>query len=196
MAYLINKDEVRVGVAYGYWGAYDPAAPLALPDDDVEFGGDWPDGWHPFGATNEGIRLAIEPDTETITIEESPTPALTIPNTIGITVEADLAEDTLENMLLGVGAGGEITTTAPAAGVAGTKRLKLTNAVNVLAVALEMQVAVPFWRRIRIPRNNATGRTEVSFRRAAENRAYGITFSSISDPGEIEIVEKYSEPTG
>jgi hypothetical protein len=189
MAYLINKDAVAVGVAYGYWGAYDPAAPLELPADTVPFGGDWPTGWHGFGATNEGIRLSMEPDVETITIEESTTPALVVPNTVDITIEADLAEDTLENMLLGFGGGGSIATTAPGPGTVGIKRLNLANTVKVLSAALEMQTTAGYWRRIRVPRNNATGRTEIAFRRAAANRAYGVSFASLSDPSEIDVIE-------
>jgi hypothetical protein len=191
MAYLINKDNVRVGVAHGYWARVEDEP--ELPADTVDFGGDWGSDWIGFGATTEGIKFGFEPETQSIHIEESSTPALVIPDTVEVTVETELAEDTLETMLISYGGSGSISTTAAGPGSIGKKELNMALGVQVVAVGLEMKTSGNFWRRILIPKANSVGNSETSYRRAENSRTYPVTFTSICDVEDIVIVEKTAD---
>lgn len=191
MPVLFDKSKVAVGVATLYLAEAD----TPLPANTTGYETQWEDPWTPGGGTSEGVSLSVEPDTTEINIEESATAALTLVNTLNITVESDLAEDTLETMKFAYGGGGTLTTTAATTSEPGIKELTLSAELGVLAVGLEMKTRGGLWRRIYIPRCNSTGTTETSYRRTENARTYPITLSSISEPEEVKIIEKTDEPT-
>lgn len=192
MPVLFDKNKVAVGVATLYMAEGD----TPLPELTQGYETAWPEPWTPGGGTAEGVSLSVEPDTSEINIEESATAALTLVNTLAITIESDLAEDTLETMKFAYGAGGTLTENAATADLPGYRELTLSAELGVLAVGLEMKTRGGMWRRIYIPRMNSAGTTETSYRRTENARTYPITLTSISEPHEVRILEKTAEPTG
>lgn len=187
---LYNKQNVQVGIAI-LWLC---EAGEEFPDLTEGFGVTWPSPWRHPGATNEGVSFSVEVESQQISIEESATPALVVGTNVAITVEADLAEDTLENMQLAYGAGGNLTTTAATQTMPGYKRLTLSADLGELAVGLDMKLRNGMFRRIHIPIMNSVGTTETSYRRAESARTYPMSLQSISDPEEIYIDEYMEDP--
>jgi len=200
MPVLFSKDKVAVGVATLYIAPADTEMPpLSHTYEEV-----WPEPWTPGGGTSEGVSLSVEPDTSEITIEESPTAALILGNTLNITVESDLAEDTMETMKVAYGAGGTLSVHAPTALLPGYKELTLSADLGIVAVGLEMKVrrsasdpgAGTFWRRYYIPRATSAGTTETSYRRTENARTYPISLTSISEPHEVRVIEMTAPASG
>lgn len=200
MPVLFNKNNVAVGVATLYVAPAD----TEMPELSHSYDDPWPEPWTSGGATSEGVSLSVEPDTNEIPIEESPTPALILGNTLAITIESDLAEDTMDTMKLAYGAGGTLTVHAATAVLPGYKELTLSAELGILAVGLEMLVrktpsdpsSAKFWRRYYIPRMTSAGTTETSYRRTENARTYPVSLSSISEPEEVRIIEMTAPATG
>lgn len=172
------------------WAAADPAfdvttldeVPLFTPDDAA---------WSTFvsaGATNEGFKVNVETSTTQITIEEQSTPVGETVESKAIGIEAVLAESTLESMRYSWG-GGVITTNAAAAGVAGRRRMRLSDDIEYYVAVLETRNFDGFARRLVVPKVSITGSGEVSFRRAADKQMFPIRAASLCKPSDIEIVD-------
>lgn len=188
---LYNADNVVVGEAYLYLAPWVKGAVKALvPDVTAIFAvAVWETaGWQVAGATHEGFKINVETSTTTITIEESSVPVGERVESKGITIEAALAEDTVETMKLSWG-GGTITTAAAASGVPGSKKMFLSDDIAYFTVALEMRNSFGLARRIYIPKASVTGSGETSFRRSADKRTYPLRVASISPASQIQIVE-------
>lgn len=142
-------------------------------------------GWTAAGATNEGFKVNVETSTTTVTIEEQSTPVGERLESRTLTIEAALAEDTLETMKLSWG-GSTITTVA---GPPAKRTMTLSDDIGLYTVALEMKNKGGFARRLYIPKVSITGSGEVSFRRAADKRLYPIRCASLSAPTEIQVVD-------
>ena len=200
MPVLFNKDKVAVGVATLYLAPAD----TEMPPVSQAYETPWPEPWTPGGGTSEGVSISVEPDTSEITIEESPTPALILGNTLNLTIESDLAEDTMQTMKYAYGAGGTLTTHAATETLPGYEELTLSADLGILAVGVEMKVrrvatdpASPtFWRRYYIPRMTSAGTSETSYRRTENARTYPISLSSISEPSEVRIIEMTAPALG
>jgi len=188
---LYNADNVVVGEAYLYLIPWVKGSVEPLIDDDTPLFdvAAWElAGWQTAGATHEGFKTNVEVSTTTITIEEQSTPVAERVESKGITIEAALAEDTLDTIRLSWG-GGTITTTAAASGTPGTKKMSLTDDITYWTAALEMRNSFGLARRIYIPKASLTGSGETSFRRSADKRTYPVRLASISKPSEIQIVD-------
>lgn len=188
---LYNADNVVVGEAVLWIKPWSRDVPVEfLPDETDLFDPEpWETaGWTGAGATHEGFRANVETSTTTITIEEQSTPVSERVESKGITFEAALAEDTMESIQLSWG-GGQIVTTAAAAGVAATKKMTLSDDVQYWVAVLEMRNFNGFARRIQVPKTSITGSGETSFRRAADKRTYPLRVASLCKPSEIEIVD-------
>lgn len=190
---LYNPDNVVTGHAIMYLKPWVLATPAVLPADTAVLFDDttWLAAspvWLKAGATNEGFKINVEASTTQITIEEQSTPVDETLEGKSITIEAELAEDTMEAMKYSWG-GGVITTVAAASAVAGTKKMTLDDTVLKWAVALETRNFNGFARRILIPKTSMFGSGQVSFRRAADKRMYPIRVSSLCKPSDIQIVD-------
>jgi len=160
----------------------DPVAdstPLFTPDD-----AGWLD-WNSIGATNEGFKVNVETSTTQITIEEQSTPAGETVESKAISIEAALAESTLESMKYSWG-GSVITTVA---GPPAKRTMTLSDDTNYFTVTLETRNFAGKARRVYIPKVSITGSGEVSFRRAADKQMFPVRVASICKPTEIEIVD-------
>lgn len=141
--------------------------------------------WNSIGATNEGFKVNVETSTTQITIEEQSTPAGETVESKAITIEAALAESTLESMKYSWG-GGTITTVA---GPPAKKSMPLTDVQTYYTVVLETRNYAGKARRIYIPKVSITGSGEVSFRRAADKQMFPVRVASICPPDQIVITD-------
>lgn len=141
--------------------------------------------WVNMGGTDEGFKVNVETSLTELMIEEQSTPVAQSVESRGITIEAALAEDTIENIKLAWNGG----TIAVGAGPPAKKTITLTDTINYWTIVLEMRNWMGFARRIYIPKTtiNASGTT--AFRRAADKRLYPLRITSICAPSQIQIVE-------
>lgn len=189
---LYNKQNVQVGTATLWIAEFGTPLPDLTTGPDVA----WPEPWRHPGGTSEGVSLSVELENNPINIEESATPALIVGSALNITIEADLAEDVLENIQLAYGGGGELVTVAATATEPGYKRLTLSSDLGELAAGMDMKLRTGMFRRMHIPFCNSVGTTETSYRRAENARTYPISIQSLSDPDQITIDEYTEDPTG
>lgn len=195
---LYNAQNVVVGHAVCWMKPFDPDTPAELVADTTAlFDADaWETaGWIGAGATNEGFRVNVESSTTPIPIEEQSTPVGENLESRTMSIEAALAEDTLENQRLAWG-GADITVAAATATDPGTRRMRLSSEILYYAVALEMRNFHGLARRIFVPKMSVTGSGDVAFRRAADKRAYPVRFNALTAPENIEIVDIVAAPTG
>lgn len=148
----------------------------------------WPDPWFSAGATDEGFKLAVDTSTTTVTIEEQATPVGETVEGKNITIQAALAEDTLQSMRMSWG-GSAIVIAPAASGVPGTQKMTLTSNTNYYTAILEMANKYGLARRIYIPKVSVSGSGDTAFRRAADKRLYPLAVASICAPSEIQIVD-------
>lgn len=187
---LYDANNVVVGHAVLYYAPWTSTPKAQMSDSTAVFTPvPWETaGWIVAGATNEGFKMNVEQSTTTVMIEEQSTPVGETLEGKTVTIEAALAEDTLESMKLSWG-GATITTTASAAGVTPKRTMTLSNEIGLYTVTLEMKNNKGFARRIYIPKVSVSGSGEVSFRRAADKRLYPIRAASLSAPSDIVITD-------
>lgn len=188
---LYNADNVVVGHAMLMLAPWVKGDVAPMVDDDVPLftPGDaaWAD-WVSAGATNEGFKTNVETSTTQITIEEQSTPIGETIESKGITIEAVLAEATMESMRLSWG-GSDITIVAAGAGQPGKRHMTLTDDINYYTATLETRNYFGFARRIYVPKMSITGSGEVSFRRAADKQMFPVRAASLCKATDIEIVD-------
>jgi hypothetical protein len=155
------------------------ATPIFTPDDAA-----W-SLWNSIGATNEGFKVNVETSTTQVTIEEQSTPVGETIESKSITIEAALAESTLESMRYSWG-GSAITTVA---GPPAKKTMTLTDVQTYYTVTLETRNFAGKARRLYIPKVSITGSGEVSFRRAADKQMFQVRVASLCKPTDIQIVD-------
>lgn len=189
MAVLYNKANVQIGVA----NLFIAPANTSLPADSIDYGNAWGGDWVYVGATVEGVKFSIEPSTKNISIEESSTPALVTFDSVDISIESELAEDTLESMQLAYGAGGVITATSAGAGTIGKRELALSETLGEIAAGIDMQLRNGKWRRVLVPIMNSTGKVDTSYRRSDSARTYPIELHSICNLEDVIIREKTAD---
>jgi hypothetical protein len=159
----------------------------ALPDDqDLGVGSAWTGGgWNYIGATDQGVALNWNPSTNDINIEEQPTPVATIVATATMQVSFDFSEETLANINLAYGGGGTIAVTAPGASQPGKSVLSLSLTAPQLACAVIGKNSLGFARVLSIPAVMSAGTVATSYRRAAAQRLYPCTLSSVCPTDQI-----------
>lgn len=193
VAALYDPNNVVVGNAvlfYAPWIAPPgTVTPLVADTVDLFAPASWLSPWLAAGATHEGFKVNVDTSTTTINIEEQSTPVAETIEGKSLTIEAALAEDTIETMQLSWN-GGTITTTARTAGtVPGSKKMTLDDTVKYWTVALEMRNSFGLARRLYVPKCSASGSGDTNFRRASDKRTYPIRFASVCKPSDIQIVE-------
>ena len=188
-----NADNVNVGVASMFVGAYDATNPLALPEDTVELGGEWPDGWTSLGATDSGLEFGFSRKTNDITIEEQVVAVDTETDSLSFTMDVTLAEDTLKTMKLAYG-GGTVTDTPPTATTPGIRTLTIATDLDTLAFGFEVRNEMGFWRRYRVPKVKSVANVKTTFSRSKDKRMYGVSFQSLVAPEEVEVREMTAAP--
>jgi hypothetical protein len=144
--------------------------------------------WVSAGATNEGFKMNVDVSTTQITIEEQSTPVDERQETKTLGLEADLAEDTLENVKYAWG-GSTITVVPASSGVMGSKKMVLADDVQYWTYILEMRNKFNLARRVYVPKASLIGSGETSFRRASDKRMFPIRLTTLCRPQDIQIVD-------
>lgn len=192
---LYNADNVVVGHAVLYLArlASRATAPVGLVADTTplfsESESHWPVAtWTVAGATNEGYKVTVDTSTTTVTIEEQSTPVDEQIEAKTISIEAALAEDTLQSIQLAWG-GGTITTAAAGPSTPGTQKMRLSDDVVYYTAVLETRNKYGLARRFYIPKATLVGSGDTNFRRSADKRTYPLRVQSLVKPSDIQIVE-------
>lgn len=204
MAALIpvnNPDFVLTGQAQVWWKPWIFGTPAALPADTLLLGDAWTSPWKAVGATKEGVSARFDRTVTNITVEEVSQPVDQRTSSSGFTFTMQLSEDTLDTMLLAYG-GGTITTLAAAAGTKGKKTLVIAEEVDYISIGLESMAApreavtseTP-WRRMVIDKVSSAAQVETAYRRAANQRVYPVTFTSLTPIADCPIVELDADAT-
>lgn len=188
---LYDANNVAVGHAALYTRPWVLGTPYTkMPDSTALFAVTaWETaGWAVAGATHEGFKINAEASTTTITIEEQSTPVEEQLEAKSVSIEAALAEDTINSMSMAWG-GGTVVSVAAGASQPGKQTMSLDNQVKKVVACLELKNPKGFARRIYIAKASLFGSGETSFRRSAEKRTYPIKLNSLCRPDEIEVVE-------
>jgi hypothetical protein len=186
-----DPTKVLAGVAALRIGAYSSTAPLQLPAKTVALGGAWPVGWVAVGATEDGVTENFQRSTQSIMIEEQPTPVATETENIDFNYEVTLSQDTLDTWKLAAG-GGTIVVVPPASGVPGYRTLTLSTDLDKLCLGLEGKNPYGMPTRVRVPLIASVGNISKKYRRAADARRYACKFNVLCAPEEVEIQEIYA----
>jgi hypothetical protein len=125
------------------------------------------------------VTLTFNPATQNIMIEEQPTPAGVAINTADIQITTSLSEETLTNINLAWGNGGTIAVTPPGAGQPGKSVLTLSVNFANMAVALVGKNQEGYARVLSIPTVFSAGQVATAYRRAAQQRLYPLTLSTL-----------------
>ena len=178
MARKILKEKVFAGFADMYTAPRDTAKPA----DTVAYNGNFGTDFTSIGATDEGVAVNFNVETQSHGVEEDPIPAYRVITSATFTFTAGLAEDTIESMALAYGVG-EIV-------VAGAKKsLVLSEELNELAVFFEAKVPGDKARRMYVPAVMSGGEVGTPYRRAESKRIYPVTFETVCALSDIEIYE-------
>lgn len=188
-----NRLNVMTGMAALRLQPFNPSVPAALPANSEPLGFNWAAPWEAVGATMEGVTFGFAREATDIRIEEQVTQVDQKTASVGFTVTVTLSEDTLESMRRAYG-GGSLTTVAAGTGTVGTKTLKISSEIEHFALGLEGQApprsGLPTpWRRILIPDVTSVASVETVYRRAAQQRTYNCTFTSLVPPEDVIIRE-------
>lgn len=188
-----NRINVMTGMAALWLQPRNLDVPAVLPADTEPLGFVWETPWKAAGATMEGVSFAFAREAQDIRIEEQVTQVDQKTTSVGFTVSVTLSEDTLDSMLYAYG-GGDITTVAAASGTPGTKTLVISSEISHFSLGLEGQApprtGLPTpWRRILIPDVTSVASVETAYRRAAQQRTYNCTFTSLVRPEDVVIKE-------
>lgn len=186
-----DPTNVRIGEAILNLQVYNPSTPPVYPLDTKTQAFDltaYSAPWVSIGATDEGISLLKDTNTQDVTIEEQQTPVATTVESATLKVQAVLSEDTLQSMIWAWGAG-TIVTTAAASGQPGKSVLTLADTILTFAGVLETQNKQGFARRFKLGRMMSGGSTETAFRRAANKRMYTLELSTIESLSNITITD-------
>lgn len=186
----VDTTKVLIGTA-SLWTAPKNTAMIL---DTVTQGSAWTSPWAFVGGSEEGVTLAVGTDTGEIRIEEQATPVIVVVNAKTVQIRITLSEDTPENMKLAYG-GGTLSTISASTGIAGKKRLVLSNSLDQLACGFEGVNAGGLPRRVYIPSVLSVADVETAYRRSANNRSYNVVLSAVCDPSEIVIDDWTSVPS-
>lgn len=185
MAPTKTAENVLIGYVDGYIAPENTSGPA----DTVALGGSWPAGWVHYGFTEEGLTLNWERDITDHFVEEQ---SVSVFSTIGestFSIEFEMAETTLENLVYALG-GGSIATIAAGSGIVGKKTLTISETPTPYAFGFEGRNQFGFFRRIIVPRGLFLGSLEVTYRRAEDKQLFGVEFRAACNVSDIVIVDK------
>lgn len=169
-----------LNVLYGLGIAfYAPVGTSVPSDQNLGVASAWTGlGWSYIGATEAGVTVTFNPQTQNIMIEEQPTPASVAINTADLQITTSLSEETLANINLTWGNGGTIAVTPPGAGQPGKSVLTLSTNFASLACAIVGRNQLGFARVLYVPTVVSAGQVQTAYRRAAQQRLYPLTLSA------------------
>jgi hypothetical protein len=170
-----------VNVLYGVGILFTAVVGTAVPSDqNLGVASSWTGlGWAYVGATEAGVTLTFNPQTQNLTIEEQPTPVAVAINTADLQVTTSLSEETLTNVNLAWGNGGTIAVTPPGAGQPGKSVLTLSTNFQQVAVAVIGKNQLGFARVMFVPNMISAGQVQTAYRRAAQQRLYPLTLNAV-----------------
>ena len=168
-------------VVYGFGLLFTAAVGTALPSDqNLGVGTAWTGlGWAYVGATESGVSVTFNPQTQNLTVEEQPTPVAVTVSTADLQVTTSLSEDTLANVNLAWGNGGTIAVTPAGAGQPGKSVLTLSTNFATMACAVVGKNQLGFARVLSIPQVISAGQVQTAYRRAAQQKLYPLTLNAI-----------------
>ena len=157
-----------------------PVGTSVHSDQNLGVGTAWTGlGWGYVGATEAGLTLTFNPQTQNLTIEEQPTPVAVTVQTADLQVTTSLSEDTLANINLAWGNGGTIVNTPAGAGQPGKSVLTLSTNFATVACAVVGKNQLGFARVLSIPQVISAGQVQTAYRRAAQQKLYPLTLSAV-----------------
>jgi hypothetical protein len=145
-----------------------------------------PYAWNQVGATDQGWKYGTNKSSTDIMIEEQSTPAAEAINSQKVTIEGSLSEDVSTTLTLAYN--GVKTTTAPGASTIGYDTIVLTDTVLYYAVALLTAAVGALPRVIYAPQWSQLSNVSTDFRRASAKRMYPVAFSTVCQPGQIQVI--------
>jgi hypothetical protein len=168
-------------VLYGTGIVFTAPVTTALPSDqNLGVGSSWiSGGWAYVGATDAGVTVTWNPTTVDISIEEQPTPVAVIVSNATATIAFDFNEETLTNINMAYGNAGAIAVTAAGASQPAKSVLSLSTSFPQIAVAVLGKNKLGFARVLSVPAMMSSGQVATSYRRAANQRMYPVTFSAV-----------------
>jgi hypothetical protein len=135
--------------------------------------------WAYVGATEAGVTLTFNPQTQNLIVEEQPTPVAVTVQTADLQITASLSEDTLANVNMTWGNGGTIAVTPAGAGQPGKSVLTLSTNFAQMAAAIVGKNQLGFARVLLIPQVISAGQVQTAYRRAAQQKLYPLTLSAV-----------------
>jgi hypothetical protein len=185
----VDPDNVLVGQAAVRLFPLTGTGPApALPLDTVALNGAWPVGWVAIGATEAGVSLGFQRTTQDIRIEERSVAVDVTTTETMFTVDTELAEDTIDTMLIAFG-GGVTNIVAATPTTNGRKTLKVSSELDHFALGMEGRNEFGAPRRILIPTVLSIANATTAFRRAAAKRTWKVQFKSLVEITDCDIVD-------
>lgn len=168
-------------VLYGVGILFTAVSGTSVPSDqNLGVGTAWTGlGWAYVGATEAGVTVTFNPQTQNINIEEQPTPVGVAVSTADLQITTSLSEETLGNVNMSWGNGGTIAVTPPGAGQPGKSVLSLSTNFQSMACAIVGKNQLGFARVLYVPTVISAGQVQTAYRRAAQQRLYPLTLSAI-----------------
>lgn len=171
----ITTANIIIGPAFLYTAAGDTARPSGAGSVPGAAGAA-PSGWTYVGATEEGVNLSLDRETNPHYVEEQSIQVFTTAGNSTFSIELQMAESTLANWKLGTG-GGTIT----------SGELVLSDSLDVVAIYIDGPGPSSARRTVYIPRANSIGGLDVSFRRDESKQLITASFQSACALNEIKI---------
>jgi hypothetical protein len=168
-------------VVYGLGILFTAPVGTTVPSDqNLGVGTAWTGlGWSYVGATEAGVTVTFNPQTQNLTVEEQPTPVAVTVNTADLQVTTALSEDTLANVNLSWGLGGTIAVTPAGAGQPGKSVLTLSTNFSTMACAVIGKNQLGFARVLYVPQVLSAGQVQTAYRRAAQQKLYPLTLNTV-----------------
>jgi hypothetical protein len=168
-------------VVYGLGILFTAAVGTSVPSDqNLGVGTAWTGlGWAYVGATEAGVTVTFNPQTQNLTVEEQPTPVAVTVQTADLQITTSMSEDTLANVNLAWGNGGTIAVTPPGAGQPGKSTLTLSTNFAQVAAAVVGKNQLGFARVLSVPQVISAGQVQTAYRRAAQQKLYPLTLTGV-----------------
>lgn len=168
-------------VVYGLGILFTAPVGTSVPSDqNLGVGTAWTGlGWSYVGATEAGVTVTFNPQTQNLTVEEQPTPVAVTVQTADLQITTSMSEDTLSNVNLAWGLGGTIAVTPAGAGQPGKSVLTLSTNFSTMACAVVGKNQLGFARVLFVPQVISAGQVQTAYRRAAQQKLYPLTLNAI-----------------